>query len=639
MNLRSARLLVLTAGTLAAMAATSFAQQDMSVPHGTPVIKLHVAEDGTIISSSYGERAATVYDANSSIQCATYLASSHILEDVSFGPIGPWSATSNNVLRTISIPVANSSSTPISFDLQIRLWDSADFTANPMIPNGATPIATITIPLNNVGNGIFDLNITPNTPPVLPDSQVFVEVSCFQRGTTTLMSGNPSVLWGGNNVSSGPGSSTASWGRDRNNNNIFEGGAVGAPPAEHNQSLFASGVCANQPTGLPIIITGDVEVTQPPATDLGVISDNLSRSDTFAAGQVRWYTFSVSGDVTDAARTFLDIVNVGSGVADTSMALYSSNGNLIWSDQESGPDSLAQLSFGIGRRGADGNGAQFDGYDGELLATDTFFLAVAGSPAVFTGAFAASSTGTEAGSITIGVRTNLTTNTLAPSVAPEAADLGILLEPGAQGVSTLPGLNNIIWSRFTTCVNIDGSSPTNYLDIDFAGSDPSGDADLEAFIFDESGNLLITSDDEGPNFFPQFSFGATDARGPYLPGGQVFAGENGALNAGTYYVATGHFDVVPLVSAESDGRFHVRPTGGDNLDIRVDFLTGVTECTSLCAECAADYNLDGGVTGDDVAAFFVDFENSAPCADVNLDGGVTGDDVAFFFTVFENGGC
>lgn len=639
MNLRSARLLAITAGTLAAITATSLAQQESPVPHGTPIVKLRVTEDGTLISSSYGERAATVYDANSAIQCALFLGSTHILEDVSFGPIGPWSATTDNVLRTISIPVANSSTTPISFDLQVRIWDTADYTANPMIPAGATPLASFTLPLNNVGNGIFDLEITPNTPPVLPDNQVFVEVSCFQRGTTTLLPGTTAVLWGANTITTGPGSTTASWGRDRNNNNTFEGGAVGAPPAEHNQTIFATGLCATQSTGLPIIITGDVQVTQPTATDLGVISDNLSRTDTFAAGQVRWYSFSVSGDVTDAARTFLDIVNVGSSVADTSMALYSANGDLIWSDQESGPDSLAQLSFGIGRRAADGNGAQFDGYDGELLATDTLFLAVAGSPAVFTGAFAASSTGTEAGSITIGVRTNLTSNTLETSVAPEASDAGILLDPGAQGVSTLPGDKNILWSKFTACVNVDGSTPGNFIDIDFVGSDPSGDADLESFIFDEAGNLLFASDDEGPNFFPQFSFGATDVRGPYLPGGQSFAGENGALNAGTYYVGTGHFDVVPLVSASTDGRFHVRPTGGDNLEIRVDFLTGITECTSQCSACAADYNLDGGVTGDDVASFFVDFENSAPCADVNLDGGVTGDDVAFFFTVFESGGC
>lgn len=58
-----------------------------------------------------------------------------------------------------------------------------------------------------------------------------------------------------------------------------------------------------------------------------------------------------------------------------------------------------------------------------------------------------------------------------------------------------------------------------------------------------------------------------------------------------------------------------------------------------CAPCAADYNQDGGVTGDDVESFFLDFAEGLTCADVNLDGGVTGDDVETFFFFFGQGGC
>jgi len=64
----------------------------------------------------------------------------------------------------------------------------------------------------------------------------------------------------------------------------------------------------------------------------------------------------------------------------------------------------------------------------------------------------------------------------------------------------------------------------------------------------------------------------------------------------------------------------------------------VTAC-SACPACPADYNQDGGVTGDDIAAFFADFEAGTGCADTNVDGGITGDDIASFFTVFEAGGC
>lgn len=58
-----------------------------------------------------------------------------------------------------------------------------------------------------------------------------------------------------------------------------------------------------------------------------------------------------------------------------------------------------------------------------------------------------------------------------------------------------------------------------------------------------------------------------------------------------------------------------------------------------CPACAADYDLDGGVTGADVAAFFADFETGDACADVDQDGGVTGSDLGAFFAVFEAGGC
>ena len=58
-----------------------------------------------------------------------------------------------------------------------------------------------------------------------------------------------------------------------------------------------------------------------------------------------------------------------------------------------------------------------------------------------------------------------------------------------------------------------------------------------------------------------------------------------------------------------------------------------------CAACPADYNQDGGVTGDDIAAFFFDYEAGSGCADTNVDGGITGDDIAAFFSAYESGGC
>ncbi len=51
----------------------------------------------------------------------------------------------------------------------------------------------------------------------------------------------------------------------------------------------------------------------------------------------------------------------------------------------------------------------------------------------------------------------------------------------------------------------------------------------------------------------------------------------------------------------------------------------------------ADFNLDGGVDGADVEAFFLAWQAGADEADFNLDGGVDGADVEAFFIAWQNG--
>ncbi|MBX3410797.1 MAG: hypothetical protein KF859_13045 [Phycisphaeraceae bacterium] len=63
------------------------------------------------------------------------------------------------------------------------------------------------------------------------------------------------------------------------------------------------------------------------------------------------------------------------------------------------------------------------------------------------------------------------------------------------------------------------------------------------------------------------------------------------------------------------------------------------DCGSACGPCYADYNQDGGVDGQDVEAFFIDWESAQGCADTNEDGGVDGADVETFFLQWEAGGC
>ena len=54
--------------------------------------------------------------------------------------------------------------------------------------------------------------------------------------------------------------------------------------------------------------------------------------------------------------------------------------------------------------------------------------------------------------------------------------------------------------------------------------------------------------------------------------------------------------------------------------------------------CIGDYDCSGGVDGDDVIAFFADWDAGLSGADVDESGGVDGDDVIAFFGAWD-GGC
>lgn len=56
-------------------------------------------------------------------------------------------------------------------------------------------------------------------------------------------------------------------------------------------------------------------------------------------------------------------------------------------------------------------------------------------------------------------------------------------------------------------------------------------------------------------------------------------------------------------------------------------------------DCAADFNEDGGVDGDDIGVFFAAWEQGDVLADVSVDGGVDATDVEVFFSAWEAGGC
>jgi cytochrome c peroxidase len=67
---------------------------------------------------------------------------------------------------------------------------------------------------------------------------------------------------------------------------------------------------------------------------------------------------------------------------------------------------------------------------------------------------------------------------------------------------------------------------------------------------------------------------------------------------------------------------------------RIPLFCGSSGCPTVCI---GDFDADGGITGNDIAAFFAAFEQGQPDADTDADGGITGADIDAFFRAFETG--
>ena len=137
----------------------------------------------------------------------------------------------------------------------------------------------------------------------------------------------------------------------------------------------------------------------------------------------------------------------------------------------------------------------------------------------------------------------------------------------------------------------------------------------------------------------------TNTRRPFHSAGTgnapdlVFDGTTLALPAGTYYI-------VHAYNGQDIGnsRWHFRSTAGDNgfnIGGTVNILWSACGggCPWTASGCYANYNGDtNGIDGDDVIAFFADWDNGNACADVDGANGVDGDDVILFFSAWDAGG-
>ncbi|MBX3384205.1 MAG: hypothetical protein KF864_11930 [Phycisphaeraceae bacterium] len=601
----------------------------------------------------YGERLSPVWSNGRfpGVNLGFFGAVYDMLDDINFVG-GPWAGETGRVITQINVGVGQFSP-GWNCTMRFEFYESADFCNATDILQGAAPFASYSINFAGSGSGIYSWFTLPVSIPVPDtDDQIFMRFTILDENTTSVWTGAANAFLPGyaNDLTVGSGSPSIAWNTlNQNITPYFAGGCPSIPTgvaATHEHRTIATSGAAGGP-GWYGILSGEVTLPDPPGiTDLGCLNDGFTTvNHTAAPGEVKWYKFCINGDATDAALQFLDIDTEGSGV-DASFAVYQyGTGALLRDDANSGSGDNAQVSFGVGRRGGVG-GLDYDGRSGELLASNEYLVAITSGDGVFGPSYSANSAG-PGGALRLRFNTNTNGTPLAASVPPNVDstiyDLGDLTQLSANPPEADMDPNWVVWYRFEVCsdVNDDGNEFATgpYVDVDFTGSFVNSDTDV--VVFDGSGNVIASEgltppmDDAGAGLFSQISWGDV-APARFGVGGVDFAGQQGNLSAGVYYMAVGLCCINPV-----DGRWHARSTSGSSLPANFTFFfEGLEECSGGgCSPCAADYNQDGGVDGGDVEAFFIDWENAEGCSDVNEDGGVDGSDVEFFFIVWEQGGC
>jgi hypothetical protein len=573
----------------------------------------------------------------------------HLLEDISFVP-GPWASAPARIIDQISWGIRRAAGGPYAADINFKFWAKNDVNyagflapGDVMINPGATPIANITIVLTNQGtpsSGAVGNQFTSTltTPIAIPDDGFWLEASIYEPGTSTFLT-TDNFRWvvATNSNLEAPanpatiGSTVVDIGFDADNNGTFTGAPAAGATIERRIYNLGS---PTRSAGYMFRVRGDIPPPPPPEprTNAGCIPDSgYSNSGSIAGGGVAWYEVCLVSGAEDGLLQFFDADTEGSA-ADMSLAIFNSDGQIVAFDADSGSGPNAQLSFGIGRRAAVGDGLQYDGRHGQL-AGGVYYLAVAPAGSTFGDGYTVNS-GPGGGAFTLRLSTNVNGTPAAPSVAPliNHVDYSLVAPSGPLGFPDLrpgvglgSGLRGVLWSRFE--VSAAAGSGDSFLDIDFARL-CTNVADAVAYIFDANGNVVAYSDDEGDAALPMFSFGAGSGPRTYPPAISSYTGANGTLPAGTYYMATALFDTADIIGFPGGERFHVRGLSGSSYTLGADLYTGGTPGGS---GCDPDFNQDGNVDQDDIACLSQVVGGDPSCSssdpDFNGDGNVDQDDI------------
>jgi hypothetical protein len=665
--MKATKSFVLSCAAGAAIATTAFAQPEpfervthfefkgVTTPSGQPV--------------GFGSRSVGAvfdcWDPNRLVN-ATFLAAGNkqVIENVSFAG-GPWANATGRVISELDTLLGvNTGGVAANFDCLVDFFVDTDvnftgFTGEgtAMISAAAAPLASFRLVITNttVGSATFqgwNLATPPATGVAVPDGHnIFVRYTLVSPGTTTqLANGNgPTFVFGTlnssgtNGITANPcavGTGDGDYGRDVDGNGTIVGSNT--PPFaganEHRQLIAdfdnpADGV--NESSMFCMALRGEITAVAPVAEEVnaaGCLADGATtRTAAIPGAGVKWYHFCLNGDATDvagAAGQFIDI-DTENATTDASIAVFSSGGALIDQDANSGSGSNAQLSFGMGRRAAVGDGRQYDGRNADDtgaahvagLAAGGYYVAVAPAGSTFSDGFTVIS-GPAGGPVRINFNTNTNGAALAPSVAPPVLeDLGTLTAPGGQIAVRPLGPREVAWYQFTTCTDADA---TNTVSINLNNTTSLINA---ITVFSSSGNLV----------------GA--ATGTAAPNTAILTFSNpGSLPAGVYFMALTYDAGDVATAATTNGRFHIRSNNSSNgFGFAAEVAVQNASCGPTCG--SADFNGDGDTGTDaDIEAFFACLAGNCcvTCgsADFNGDGDTGTDaDIEAFFRVLAGGQC
>ncbi len=445
---------------------------------------------------------------------------------------------------------------------------------------------------------------------------------------------------------------------------------------------------------------------------------NVTAADVAAGNRVKWVRFTLPQTVgvwpdirsltidTEGSETVGGTFGT-TPTRQTFVALFTANGFRVASDFNDGSDTLGTLTFGTDDRlgiasnlpSGGSTGALLNGRDSQNLPAGEYYvgvgvgdLSVGVSPGLF------GVTTTEAGTGAIRINVNyadpFVPTITTPPVANAAQSVSIN-ELGDVGTTTIgtekvtsvtvdvaAGTSqtaplNVDWVKFTIAQPTT-ADPSYYVDIDtFGGNFPAvgtlGENDTEISLWRNDGVIIARNDDFNDlTVLSGLSFGSTSIRDFPEAGVGVFAGLQGSLPAGTYWIATGPWNIVSGMHTTSDTngavprtnsgftdtRFRVNRSNFGNVNFNVPAGTiQVNVRTNIPAAptCPNPSNISGPgqnttaidaeLTADDIIVFLNRFfagnllsDVSGPGQDTTaIDGELTADDIIVFLNRFFQG--